>query len=91
MKVIFKITAAFLLLNGSIHAQTVTEKVVPLSKKAIKGYFFDVDSRPDGTFDVIYKFKEGKDNITYETYSFDANLNLKSQEESSVSKKKDRE
>jgi len=74
----------------SIFAQNATEKIQPLSKSAVKGYFYNAtQDEASGNLEITYKFKsKAKDNQgVFETYTFDKDLNLLKQEEISVLKK----
>ncbi len=61
-----------------IIAQDVQEAVQELSKKAVKGYLYDVNKEANGNINVFYKMKLDKksDEVQYEEYSFDKNLKL---------------
>lgn len=65
-----------LLIVGSASAQEIKESVQPLSKKAQKGYLYDVSKDNDGKANVTFKMKVDKksDAVSFENYSFDNNL-----------------
>ncbi len=78
------------IITSASFAQNLTEKIQALSKNASKGYFYDATQDAEtGNIDVVYKFKGKKkdDKASYETYSFDKNINFLKQEETQVLKK----
>lgn len=68
---------AAVLLTQAGFAQQSKETVTELSKKAQKGYLYNVSS--DGNLKVTYKMPgdKNKDDISFEEYNYDANLNFK--------------
>lgn len=76
-------------INSMVFSQNVVEKIHELSKKSVKGYFYDaVQNSENGNLEVTYKFKNKSKDVqgVYETYSFDKNFIFIKQEESSVLK-----
>jgi hypothetical protein len=57
-------------------AQEIKESVVPISKKAQKGYLYDISAENDGTDNIFFQMKMDKksDAVSFEKYSFDNNL-----------------
>ncbi len=90
LKTTFKLTLVCAILSADCVAQNLTEKIQELSKSASKGYFYDAtQDATTGNIDVVYKFKGKKkdDKASYETYTFDKNINFLRQEETQVLKK----
>lgn len=88
MKTIY-IGITLLFLNiSAMSAQEFLESVQPLSKKAQKGYMYDVSKDEGGNNHIIFKMKLDKksEEITYEKYSFDKNLKFISSSDVTVSK-----
>ncbi len=77
---------AALMINVSVHAQSIIEKTQDLSKNASKGFFSDaIINESTGNIEITYSYKgKSKDkdaDAEYETYIFDKGLNfLKSEE-----------
>ena len=57
-------------------AQEIKESVLPLSKKAVKGYMYEATKDGDGNSLITYKIAGAKksNEVFYEQYSFDKNL-----------------
>lgn len=77
--------------NATINAQEIIESVAPLSKKAIKGFLYDVTTDENGGSVLTYKMKVDKksDAVQFEEYTFDktpAFIANKDVEEKKVSK-----
>ncbi len=76
MKKILQSIAFSLLTCLSVQAQEFKESVEVLSKKAVKGYLYDISRDETGKSLVTYKMKVDKkgDQVEYEQYSFDKDL-----------------
>lgn len=76
MKIILHSIAFSLLTCLSVQAQEFKESVEVLSKKAVKGYLYDISRDETGKSLVTYKMKVDKkgDQVEYEQYSFDKDL-----------------
>jgi hypothetical protein len=74
---------------GSASAQETKESVQPMSKKAQKGYLYDVSKDNDGTANITFKMKVDKksDAFSFEKYSFDKNLKFITTSDSKDDKK----
>jgi hypothetical protein len=66
--------ALILFANTVIHAQSnYSEKTIPLSKSASKGYLYDFDVSETGAMQVVFKYSDKKKEL-FETYSIDKDL-----------------
>ncbi|PWA07444.1 hypothetical protein [Flavobacterium psychrotolerans] len=76
MKTIYLGISFLFFIIGTTNAQEIKETVEPLSKKAQKGYMYDVSKDDSGNSDITFKMKVDKksDAVTFEKYSFDKNL-----------------
>jgi hypothetical protein len=79
-KVQFTLIAGLMMAWQCVSAQgTATEKVIPLSKSASNGYFYNISQANDGGLGVTFEFAEKKKQ-KFERYSLDKQLSLLSQE-----------
>jgi len=65
-----------IVLPSSVFGQQKIEKVQTLSKKAAKGYMFEVNLNDKGNIEVVFNIKAGKDQVVHEVYEYDTALNL---------------
>lgn len=64
------------LISSNIQAQTKIEKVHAISKKAIKGFLYEASLNEKGNIELAFGIKSGKDQVVFEVYEFDKQLNL---------------
>lgn len=80
MKLKKSLVVFFALALITTHAQqtgfNILEKDYDISRKAKKGYLGGVESRDNGTFDMIYFLPSSKRKVKIETYTFDKDANL---------------
>lgn len=76
MKISLMAVALFTLVFTTVEAQEFKETAQPLSKNAMRGQLFDITKDENGTNHVTYRMKVDKksDVVSYEKYSFDADL-----------------
>ncbi|MCT4624188.1 MAG: hypothetical protein N4A46_11240 [Schleiferiaceae bacterium] len=67
---------------SSVFAQEIAlQKTHPVSKDDKKGYIQTIDANDDaGEIYVVYRINDGKKNVTFHTYTFDLDFNLKGDE-----------
>ncbi|MBX7205299.1 MAG: hypothetical protein K1X81_07725 [Bacteroidia bacterium] len=70
LKTSFLIAAALVTGTAALAQNNYTEKVIPLSKQASKGYLYDWEESPDGGLELTFKYSEKKKE-GYEKYSVD--------------------
>jgi hypothetical protein len=73
----FRVILLLCMTTTQVYAQTSKEIEQPISKKSLKGFLDNIQKDEQGQIHITYKTKAGKkDEVIYERYSFDNDLNF---------------